>query len=172
MKCASTGSRTGLRHREAEQVGIAFIHQELNLFSNLTVAENLSINNFPRKLGIIQRRQMLDRARELLQQVGLTKSPQTLVESLSPGERQLVEIAKALGLDAKLIILDEPTTSLTSPETERLFELLDRLRGQGIAFIYISHALADVLRLCERVVVLAMELSWTKLRPESLTNRV
>ncbi|MEQ1825743.1 MAG: sugar ABC transporter ATP-binding protein [Pirellula sp.] len=140
--------------RDAENAGIAFIHQELNLFSNLSIAENLFLNRFPCKFGCIDRRALMSRATDLLNQVGLELSPRHRIESLSSGERQLVEIAKALCLDARIIILDEPTTSLTSRETEKLFALLNQLKSRGIAMIYISHALRDVRRLCDSVAVL------------------
>jgi len=140
--------------RDAVKVGIAFIHQELNLFPNLSIAENLFLSQFPQRWGWIDRRAMIRRTDELLHQVGLELSPKLLVERLSAGERQMVEIAKALSLDAKLIILDEPTTSLTSRESERLFTLLAALKNQGIAMIYISHALGDIQQLCDQVVVL------------------
>lgn len=140
--------------RDAESAGVAFIHQELNLFANLSIAENLFLTRFPRKFGAVDRTAIRRRATELLGEVGLNISPGTRVEALSAGERQLVEIAKALNLDARLIILDEPTTSLTAPESERLFDLLGSLQSRGIAMIYISHALGEVRRLCDRVVVL------------------
>ena len=142
--------------RDAEQRGIAFIHQELSLFPNLTVAENLFLTRFPRATGtpFIRRGQLHRRARQLLGEVGLELAPERLVESLSPGERQLVEIAKALRLDPRLILFDEPTTSLTNRERERLFTLISGLRERGIAMIYISHALEDIFRLCDEIVVL------------------
>ena len=133
--------------RDAELAGIAFIHQELNLFPNLTIAENIFLVRFPRQIAWIDRAAMRRKTAGLLRQVGLDMSPNQKVESLSAGERQLVEIAKALNLDARLIILDEPTTSLTTRETERLFAILDSLRSAGIAMIYISHALSDVQRI-------------------------
>ena len=136
--------------------GIAFIHQELNLFTNLSIAENLFLTAFPRhgKLPLIQRAVLHAKTRELLAQTGLKLDPETTVERLSAGERQLVEIAKALSLEPRLIILDEPTTSLSAPEAETLFALMDRLRARGIAMIFISHTLKDVLRLCDDIVVL------------------
>jgi ribose transport system ATP-binding protein len=144
--------------RDASENGIAFIHQELNLFVNLSIAENLFITSFPgkRPLGVptLDGRQMRKRATELLEVVGLDVSPDTPVELLPQGERQLVEIAKALSIDAKVIIFDEPTTSLTKRETERLFGLIERLREDGISMIYISHILEDVYRLCNDIVVL------------------
>ena len=142
--------------QDAAKRGIAFIHQELNLFPNLTIAENIFIARFPRAgaTPFIQRGEMHRRAAELLRETGLEIPPHRLVESLSAGERQLVEIARALSIDARLIIFDEPTTSLSERETSRLFALIARLRARGIAMLYISHTLADVFRLCDDVVVL------------------
>lgn len=142
--------------QDAARAGIAFIHQELNLFSNLTIAENIFIATFPRVAGlpIIDRKTVRALSLSLLDQVGLRVNPETRVESLSAGERQLVEIAKALSLDARIIIFDEPTTSLTARETERLFELISTLRARGISMIYISHALSEVMKLCDDIVVL------------------
>lgn len=143
--------------RDAEHARVAFIHQELNLFANLSIAENIFIQNFPRQqswLPFIANRQILERTRQLLAEVQLARSPDTLVEQLSAGEQQLVEIAKALALDAQLIIFDEPTTSLTSRETDRLFAIMARLRERGIAMLYISHYLGHVQQLCDEIVVL------------------
>jgi len=146
------------RPAEARAHGVAFIHQELNLFTNLSIAENIFIADFPKRriagVPVINRRAMREQTKSLLAALELHATPETLVENLSPGERQLVEIAKALSIDARIIILDEPTTSLTVRETERLFALLDRLRAQGISMIYISHNLGDVLRMCDDIVVL------------------
>ncbi|CAN5198830.1 sugar ABC transporter ATP-binding protein [soil metagenome] len=143
--------------KDAESHGIAFIHQELNLFRNLNIAENLFITGFPKLvsgLPFIDRKGSNKRAADLLAAVDLDLPPTTPVSRLSQGERQLVEIAKALGSKARVIIFDEPTTSLTSRETERLFDIIDRLRRQGIAIIYISHILSDVMRICDDIVVL------------------
>lgn len=141
---------------DAQRAGIAFIHQELNLFTNLTVAENIFITGFPRTrlFGMVDRAAMFAKTRDLLAQVGLDIAPDTVVDRISPGERQLVEIAKALHQDATLIILDEPTTSLTARETERLFAIMDQLRAGGKALIYISHILDDVLKLSDRIAVM------------------
>ena len=139
---------------DAAERGIAFIHQELNLFLNLSVAENLFVDGFPKKFGLIDRRAIRERAAELMGALDLDVSPDAPVEDLSPGERQLVEIAKALHRDAELIIFDEPTTSLTPRETARLFEVIGRLKAQGKTIIYISHVLGDVARLCDAIAVL------------------
>ncbi|MCX8036881.1 MAG: sugar ABC transporter ATP-binding protein [Candidatus Sumerlaeia bacterium] len=145
---------------DASRHGIAFIHQELNLFANLSIAENLFLDSFPRRtLGrlptpFICRRTLRNHAQRLLADVDLRLPPDLLIEDLSPGERQLVEIAKALALNARVIIFDEPTTSLTAHEAERLFALIERLRAQGASILYISHILGDVRRLCDALLVL------------------
>ncbi|MEI8720072.1 sugar ABC transporter ATP-binding protein [Mesorhizobium sp. ISC11] len=142
---------------DATVAGIALIHQELNLFSNLSVAENLSIKSFPRRFGrlpFIDRRAVFTAAADLLAEVQLDVDPRTPVSLLAPGERQLVEIAKALALKPRLLIFDEPTTSLTARESERLFALVERLRAKGMGMIYVSHILEDVRRLCSKIVIL------------------
>lgn len=143
---------------DAVNAGVAFIHQELNLFTNLSIAENIFIPNYPVKRWFgatwIDRKAMTDKTNELLSMIELSASPDTRVEDLSPGERQLVEIAKALSIDAKLIIFDEPTTSLTSRERQKLFQLIKQLASKGISIIYISHALNDVLHLCDQLLIL------------------
>lgn len=139
---------------DAEAAGIAFVQQELNVFPNLTIGENLLLTHLPRRGPLIHRAELVRLGKELLQRVGLEKPLHWPLEKLSPGERQLVEIAKALRGSPRLIILDEPTTSLSPPECQRLFDLVRRFRAEGCAFIFISHALGDMLRLCDRVLVL------------------
>ncbi|MDB6135239.1 MAG: monosaccharide transporter ATP-binding protein family [Verrucomicrobiales bacterium] len=138
----------------AARAGISFVHQELNLFPNLTLAENLFLTDFPIRGFFIRRSVLARQAAALLAKVGLPHTPDTPLEHLTPGERQLVEIARALHGNPKLIILDEPTTSLSPPECERLFRLVRSLQAEGCAFIFISHALGDVLQLCGRILVL------------------
>ncbi|MEN0000267.1 MAG: sugar ABC transporter ATP-binding protein, partial [Pseudomonadota bacterium] len=139
---------------DATKRGIAFIHQELNLFTNLSIAENIFVDGFPSRFGLVDRAAMRACTADLLQQLALEVSPDTDVDTLAPGERQLVEIAKALHRDAELIIFDEPTTSLTPRETARLFETIERLKADGKTILYISHILNDVKRLSDTVVVL------------------
>lgn len=139
---------------EARRRGIAFIHQELNLFPNLSIAENLFLPRFPGRAGVIDRGASRRQAREALAAVSLDRHPGTLVEALSPGERQLVEIARALTIEARVVILDEPTTSLTAHEAERLFALIGRLKSRGMGIIYISHNLEDVQAHCDDIAVL------------------
>jgi ribose transport system ATP-binding protein len=139
---------------DAARTGIAFIHQELNLFTNLSVAENLYIDGFPRRFGLIDWPTIRRRSTEILKRLALEVDPDTPVGRLSPGERQLVEIAKALHNEAQLIIFDEPTTSLTPRETTRLFETIATLRAEGRTIIYISHILGDVQHLADDIGVL------------------
>jgi ribose transport system ATP-binding protein len=139
---------------DATARGIAFIHQELNLFTNLSIAENIFIDGFPRRFGLIDRARIAATTRALLARLDLDHAPDAVVGELAPGERQLVEIAKALHRDADLIIFDEPTTSLTPRETARLFDVIARLKAEGRTVIYISHILGDVAKLCDRVAVL------------------
>jgi ABC-type sugar transport system ATPase subunit len=141
---------------DARTRGIAFVHQELTLFGNLTIAENLQLARFPRRgwTPFIDRGASARAATQLLQRVGLDRALDTLVERLSVGERQLVEIARALGADVRVLILDEPTTSLGAAERDRLHALIRELRGSGLSIVYISHELGDVLSLCDRVAVL------------------
>jgi ribose transport system ATP-binding protein len=146
------------RPGDAIEAGIAFVHQELNLFPNLTVAENIYVSGFPvhRVAGVpfLDIGSMRRRTADLLGRLDLAIPADTMVERLPPGERQLVEVAKALSVDARLIILDEPTTSLSVWETRRLFEIIERLRSRGMSLIYISHVLEDVLRLSDDIMIL------------------
>jgi len=141
---------------DAARAGIAFIHQELNLFGNLSVVDNLFIDRFPRvgRTPLIHRRQAAHRTVEALAAVNLNVSPKTRVDRLTPGQKQLVEIAKALHSGARIIIFDEPTTSLTSRETQQLFELIGQLRRDGRTILYISHNLGDVLNLADEITIL------------------
>lgn len=139
---------------DATARGIAFIHQELNLFTNLSIADNVFIDGFPQRWGMIDRGAMRRATQALLDRLELAHAPDTIVGELAPGERQLVEIAKALHREADLIIFDEPTTSLTPRETARLFDVIRRLKREGTTIIYISHILGDVVRLCDAIAVL------------------
>lgn len=134
--------------------GIALIHQELNLATNLGIGANLFLGREPQRWGWIDETEIARRSRILLDRVGLDLDPATLVGELSIGRQQLVEIAKALATDAKLLIMDEPTSSLSQAEAERLFEVVRELRSSGVSILYISHRLAEVIELADRAVVL------------------
>ncbi len=135
--------------------GIAFVHQELNLFANLTVAENLFIDGFPKtRFGAIDRNRVRRSTGEYIERFGLPVKPETLVGDLPAGIRQMVEISKGLMKDARILILDEPTTSLSQREKTDLFATIADLKGKGMSIIYISHILEDVVALCDRITVL------------------
>lgn len=141
--------------KSAAEFGIAFIHQELNLFSNLTVAENMFIEAFPRKaMGAINYKEIIAKAQLCIDEYELPVKPTDKIESLSAGVRQMVEISKGLMKNARIMIFDEPTTSLSQREKEKLFVTLLDLKKKGISVIYISHILEDVFRLCDRITVL------------------
>ena len=142
---------------DARALGIAAIHQELSLFPNLSVAENINIGvgSLPTHLGLIKRAQMREESQRLLGEFFDTPlDPDAPVERLSLGERQLVEVAKALHRASTMLILDEPTTSLSLPERRRLFDVVRRLRQRGYALVYITHFMEEVYELADRIVVL------------------
>ncbi|SFR80363.1 multiple monosaccharide ABC transporter ATP-binding protein [Mitsuaria sp. PDC51] len=139
---------------DSEQLGIIIIHQELALVPQLSIAENLFLCHEPARWGVIDRVAMHRRAVELLARVGLRASPDTLVGELGVGQQQLVEIAKALAKEVRLLILDEPTSSLNEADSDALLALLMELRAQGIACILISHKLKEVTRVADGLTVL------------------
>ncbi|GAB2602313.1 sugar ABC transporter ATP-binding protein [Spirosoma areae] len=140
----------------ATVLGIAIVHQQLSLIDSLTVAENIFANRQPRnRFGLIQYRTLYRNTQALLNQLALADlRPETPVGTLSPGKKQQVEIAKALSQNPNVLLLDEPTASLTGRETDVLFSLLRQLRAQGKAIVYISHRLAEIFALADRVSVL------------------
>ena len=141
--------------REAEQAGIAIIYQELNLIPQMTVAENIFLGREPKtKLGLIDYKKMRKDADKELAQLEADIDPNTPVEKLRIGQQQLVEIAKALSLHAKIVIMDEPTSALSDTEVEKLFGVIKRLQSQGVAIIYISHKLEEIFAISQKVTVL------------------
>lgn len=139
---------------QALRAGISLIHQELNLAENLDVGANIMLGREPRTLGMMHRRAIDQQAGRLLSAVGLRVAPGVRVGTLPIGKQQLVEIAKALSTNARVLIMDEPTSSLSQREADTLFEVVDQLRAGGVSIIYISHRLGEVKRLADRVVVL------------------
>ena len=140
---------------DAQRLAISIIYQELDLFPHLTVAENLAIGNHQLKERRLVRLADLDRfAEPFLEQVGLTCSPRCEVRLLSTGEKQLVAIARALSMRARIIIMDEPTSSLFDDSVERLFKLIAGLKEQGLGIIYVSHRMDEIFRICDRVTVM------------------
>ena len=141
--------------REAKRLGIALIHQELMLAPNLDISANMFLGNEGAALlAPLPRGEQHAAAKKLLERVGLDRPPTTMVSDLTAGQMQMVEIAKALGMKARIIIMDEPTSSLTAGESEHLFRIIHKLRADGIGIVYISHRMEEVLALADRVTVL------------------
>ncbi|MCC7207941.1 MAG: sugar ABC transporter ATP-binding protein, partial [Anaerolineae bacterium] len=139
---------------DATAHGIAFVHQEMAMLPTMTVAENMHISSFPRRGVLIDRRTMRARTAKALQRLGCHFTPDTRVQALSTGDRQMVEIARALLSDPSIIIFDEPTSSLTSREKARLFDVIRGLKADGVTIIYITHFLDEVFHICDRATVL------------------
>lgn len=140
--------------RAAMDEGVGMIHQELKLLPKLSIAENVFVGRYPMKSGRVDRKAMQERARSGLHRLGLDISPDRLVEGLSTGKQQLIEIAKALTLNARLLILDEPTAALGGEETQLLFHQIERLKSEGVGIIYISHRLEEIRQIADRIVVM------------------
>jgi ABC-type sugar transport system ATPase subunit len=139
---------------DAVRAGIGMVHQELCFCPNLTVAENLCLGNLPSRLGFLRRGEMRARAQGMLAEIGASIDVRLPIAALSTGQEQMVQIAGAVGTGARIIVMDEPTSSLASAEAERLFELIDRLKARSVTLIYVSHRLEEIFRLCDRVTVL------------------
>ncbi|MEJ6731942.1 MAG: sugar ABC transporter ATP-binding protein [Opitutaceae bacterium] len=138
----------------AAQRGISFVHQELNLLDNLNVAGNIFLGREPRRYGCIDEGKLAAMTQPLLDQLGLDIAPDQSLVPLTNGQKQLVEIAKALSMDARILILDEPTSSLTIQETDTLLKLVETLRERGMAIIFITHRLTEIEKVANRVVAL------------------
>lgn len=147
-----------LTPKEASELGINIIYQELSVINELSIAENIFVGKIPTKkvmgMDVVDYKSMYDVTNELLNKLGLKRQPDTLVEELSVAEKQLVEIAKALAADSKVLIMDEPTSALSDKEIERLFEIIEDLKKQGVGIIYISHKLKEIKQIGDRVTVL------------------
>lgn len=140
--------------RDAMRAGIRMVHQELCLCPNLTVAENLCLGDLPSRRGLLDRRAMRRHARSMLSEVGAVIDVDARLGSLSIAAEQLVQIAGAVGGGARVIVMDEPTSSLALSETERLFGLIGRLKERGVTILYVSHRLEEIFRICDRITVL------------------
>lgn len=156
---------------ESQSCGISLIHQELNLAGNLSLAANIFLGREPHRFGWIDQGKMHREAAQYLEQVGLNLSTKTLAGELSIGQQQQVEIAKALSCDAKVLIMDEPTSSLSSGEAEKLFHLIEVLRGRGVSIVYISHRLGEVARLADRVEVLRDGANAGRLKKDEINHQ-
>ncbi len=140
--------------RDAGRAGVGMVHQELAFCPELSVAENLCMGQYPRRLFMVDRRAMRRRADELLGQIGVRLDVRQPIRALSTAQEQLVQIASAVGTGARILVFDEPTSSLSEPEAQRLFQLIDDLKRRGVTMIYVSHRMPEVFRLCDRLSVL------------------
>lgn len=142
------------RPADAQRLGIRMVHQELNLAPDLSVAENVFLGRMPRRRGMVDRARMLADTQALLARLGTSIDPRARLGDLTISQQQLVEITKAYAADPRIIVLDEPTSSLSEAETASLFAILRQMRDQGIAIIYISHRLKEVLEIADHVTIL------------------
>lgn len=138
----------------ARQLGLAMVHQELAFCPNLTIAENLCLGALPSRAGILSRQTLRSRAREMLSQIGARFEVDRPLGDLTTGQEQMVQIAAAVGTGARVIVFDEPTSSLSVAESEHLFTLLAQLKQRGITVLYVSHRMEEIFRLCDSVTVL------------------
>ena len=141
--------------RDAMDAGVAMVHQELAFCKDLSVAENLSMGHYPRKLGVIvDKAEMARRAHELLSKIGVNLDVSRPMHELSTAQEQLVQIAAAVGSGPRIVIFDEPTSSLAEPDAQNLFKLIESLKAGGMTMIYVSHRMPELFRLCDKISVL------------------
>ena len=149
------GKKTSFSNpKEALENGVAMVHQELNQVMKRDVADNMMLGRFPKKGIFIDQAGMYKYCEEVFKDLGININPRTVTERLSVAERQLIEIAKAVSYNAKILVLDEPTSSLTSQEVEILFAIIEKLRKRGVGIIYISHKMDEILRISDEVTVM------------------
>ena len=140
--------------KEALENGVAMVHQELNQCLDRTVTDNLFLGRYPTRAGIIDEAKMLKDANKLFASLNMNVNPSTIMRTMSVSQRQMVEIAKAVSYDAKVIVLDEPTSSLTEREVQKLFSIVNDLKKKGVSFVYISHKMDEIFEICDEVSVL------------------
>ncbi len=140
--------------KEAMEGGVSMVHQELNQVLKRNVMENLWLGRFPMHYGLVDHRKMYNRTQNIFEKLGIEVDPKALVGKLSVSKRQMVEIAKAVSYNARILVLDEPTSSLTSQEVEHLFRIINQLRDQGVGIIYISHRMEEILHISDDVTIM------------------
>ena len=140
--------------KEALEQGVAMVHQELNQALSRTVADNLWLGRYPARVGVVRKGKMRKDTLDLFESLGISQNPDALAGTLSVSRRQMIEIAKAVSYDAKIIVFDEPTSSLTEQETEGLFRIIETLRDKGCGIVYISHKMEEILRISDEVTVM------------------
>ncbi|MBV8483687.1 MAG: sugar ABC transporter ATP-binding protein [Verrucomicrobia bacterium] len=138
----------------AQKLGVAIVHQELVFCPNLSIAENLQLGTMPANRGFVERRKLRERAQSLMSEIGVDIDVNTLIAQLTTGQEQMVQIAAAVGINADIIIFDEPTSSLSVNETKHLFDLIGRLKARGTTMIYVSHRMEEIFQIADTVTVL------------------
>ena len=140
--------------KEATEGGVSMVHQELNQVLKRSVMENIWLGRFPKRYGFVSHRDMYHRTKAIFDELGIDVDPRALVDKLSVSQRQMVEIAKAVSYNAKILVLDEPTSSLTNEEVEHLFIIINKLRSDGVGIIYISHRMEEILKISDKVTIM------------------
>lgn len=140
--------------KKAQELGIAIIHQELNMCSHLSVAENIFLGREITRSGVLSEGKMIKEAKKILEKLNIDIDPNTIVSDLAVSKQQMVEIAKALSTEAKILVMDEPTSALTSKEIEDLFRIIKQLKSEGCGIVYISHRLEELQHIVDRVTIL------------------
>lgn len=153
--------------------GVAMVHQELNQVLKRSVMENIWLGRFPKKAGLIDHKDMYDRTKAVFDELDIPVDPKIIIGKLSVSQRQMVEIAKAVSYNAKIVVLDEPTSSLTQEEVEHLFDIINKLRSRGVAMVYISHKMEEILRISDEVTIMR-DGQWIATEPASTltTDRI
>lgn len=134
--------------------GVAMVHQELNQVLKRSVMENIWLGRFPKKMGLVSHQQMYEKTKAVFKELDIPVDPKTIIGKLSVSQRQMVEIAKAVSYNAKIVVLDEPTSSLTEEEVEHLFKIMNKLRDNGVALVYISHKMEEILHISDEVTIM------------------
>ncbi len=140
--------------KEALENGVSMVHQELNQCLDRTVMDNLFLGRYPKKFGVVDEKRMFRESSRLFSSLKMNVNPNVIMRTMSVSQRQMVEIAKAVSYNAKIIVLDEPTSSLTEPEINKLFAIVRDLRSKGVSFVYISHKMDEIFQICDEVSVL------------------
>jgi methyl-galactoside transport system ATP-binding protein len=140
--------------KQALEHGVAMVHQELNQCLDRSIVDNLFLGRYPTRFGIIDETAMVNKANDLFASLGMAFNPKTIMRTMSVSQRQMVEIAKAVSYNAKVIVLDEPTSSLSEREVKKLFEIIRSLKKKGVSFVFISHKMDEIFQLCDEVTIL------------------
>ena len=150
------GNRVSFKNpKDALENGVAMVHQELNQATKRNVMDNIWLGRYPTRLGFItSEKEMYKKTRDIFDSLGITTDPRRIMSTMSVAERQMVEIAKAVSYDSKIIVLDEPTSSLTDREVQRLFDIIDKLKKRGCGIIYISHKMDEILKISDEITVM------------------